>query len=182
MNRISIIIPCYNQGEYLEDSIESAYNQTVPPHEIIVVNDGSLDNSQEIAERYMFREFPGIESPVRVIQQVNKGLPSARNTGIMAATGDYCLFLDADDILMEHAVARLTQEIGNTNADIIAPSFEEFGKSDRKVILGEFTMDDLKVANRLGYFCCIRRSTLVEIGGYNPKMKWGLVVLKPYPY
>lgn len=171
--KISIVIPAYNQGEYLEDCIESAYNQTMQAHEIIVINDGSLDDTQEIAERYMFREFPAIESPVRVINQVNKGLASARNTGIMASTGDYILPLDSDDILMENAIEKLTQEIQQTNADIVAPSFKEFGKSDREVILGQFTMDDLKVANRLPYFSCVRRSALVEVGGYNPKMKWG---------
>lgn len=171
--RISIIIPAYDQAEYLEDCLESCYSQTTQAHEIIVVNDGSHDNTQEIAERYMFKEFPGIESPVRVVNQVNKGLPSARNTGIMNATGDYILPLDADDMLKEHALARFTQEIIKTNADILAPSFQEFGKSDRQVILDHFTMDDLKTANRLGYFSCIRRATLLECGGYNPKMKWG---------
>lgn len=173
MSKISIIIPCYNQGEYLEQAIESAYNQTLTPHEIIVINDGSKDDSREVAERYMFKEFPGMESPVRMINQVNKGLPSARNTGIMAATGDYILPLDADDILLENAVATITQEINETNADIVAPSFQEFGKSNRKVILDRFTMDDLKMGNRLGYFSAIRRSALIEVGGYSPRMKWG---------
>src|SRR3990167_2709157 len=170
---ISIVIAAYNQAEYLEDCIESCYSQTMPAHEIIVVNDGSTDNTQEIAERYMFREFPGIESPVRVINQVNKGLPAARNTGIMNATGDYIWFLDSDDKLMENAIERMTQEMIKVNADIYAPSFKEFGKSDREVILGGFTMDDLKLANRLGYFSPIRRSALLEIGGYSPRMKAG---------
>ena len=171
--QITIGIPAYNQAEYLEDAIESAYNQTMPAHEIIIVNDGSLDNTQEIAERYMFKEFPGVESPVRVINQVNKGLPSARNTIIMNMTGNYLLPLDADDMLKENAVARIHQEIMQSNADIVAPSFKEFGKSDRDIILGGFTMDDLKLANRIGYFSCVRRSALLECGGYNPKMKWG---------
>lgn len=173
MPNISIVIPSYNQAEYLEDSIESAYNQTMAPLEIIVVDDGSKDNSLEIAQRYEFREFPGIESPVRVIPQVNKGLPSARNTGIMNSKGDYILFLDADDMLMENAVARISQEIIQTNADIVAPSFKEFGLSDREVVLSGFTMEDLRVANRLGYFCAIRRSALLECGGYSPRMIWG---------
>lgn len=173
MSSISIIIAAYNQGEYLEDCLESAYNQTMPAHEIIVVNDGSKDNTREIAERYMFKEFPQIESPVRVINQINKGLPSARNTGIMNATGDYIQFLDSDDMLAENAIERLTKEIAETNADIIAPSFQEFGKSDRTVILDRFNIDDLKQANRIGYFSLVRRSALLECGGYSPKMKWG---------
>ncbi len=171
--KISIIIPTFNQGDYLEDCLDSAYNQTMQAHEIIVVNDGSKDDTQQIAERYMFKEFPLIQSPVRVINQTNKGLASARNTGIMNATGDYCFFLDSDDFIEENCIERFTQEIIKTNADIYAPSFREFGKSDREVILGHFTMDDLKVANRLGYFQCIRRSVLQEVGGYNPKMTFG---------
>ena len=171
--KISIIIPCWNQAEFLPVAIESAYNQSLPPHEILIINDGSTDDSKEVAERYTYKNFPLIESPVRVINQVNKGLPSARNTGIMVATGDYVLCLDADDILMENAIERLTQEILITNADIVAPSFKEFGKSNREIILGGFQMQDLMVANRIGYFSAIRRSALVEVGGYNPKMKYG---------
>lgn len=170
---ISIIIPAFQQAEYLEECIESCYNQILAPHEIIIVNDGSTDNTQEIAERYMFKQFPGIESPVRVIKQVNKGLPSARNTGIMNATGNYILPLDADDILEENAIARLTAEIAATNADVIAPSFKCFGKNNDTVIIQGFTMDDLKLSNRLPYFCAIKKSVLLEVGGYNPKMKWG---------
>ncbi len=173
MNKISIVIPAYNQAEYLEDCIESAYNQTMQAHEIIIVNDGSTDNTAEIAERYRFAQYPGIESHVRVIHQVNKGLSSARNTGIMAATGDYIWFLDADDIMKENAIEKMSLFMTQANADVYAPSFQEFGKGNREVILGSFTMEDLKVGNRLGYFSCIRRSALIEAGGYSPRMNWG---------
>lgn len=174
MNRISVVIPSYNQAQYLEDCLESAYNQTVSPHEIIVVDDGSTDNSLEIADRYRFAQFPGIESPVRVVSQVNKGLPSARNTGIMNATGDWVLLLDADDMLKEDAIEKLTRAISDfPTCDVIAPSFETFGLSEQKVILGAFTFEDMKVGNRLGYFSLIRKSVLLEIGGYSPRMKFG---------
>lgn len=171
--KISVVIPCYNHAEYLPEAIESAYNQTLPPHEIIVVNDGSTDNTREVAERYAYKDFPLIESPVRVINQVNKGLPSARNTGIMNATGDYIQFLDADDILMENALERIAQEILATNADIVAPSFKCFGKENHTVILQGFDMEALKQANRIGYFSCVRRSAIAEVGGFNPKMRFG---------
>ncbi len=170
---ISIVIPSYNQGDYLEECIESCYNQTMQADEIIVVDDGSKDDSLGIARRYEFKEFPMIESPVRVISQVNKGLASARNTGIMNAIGHYILFLDADDVLMENAIETFTKHASETNADIIAPSFREFGKSEREVILGQFNMEDLKIANRLPYFSLIKRSALLECGGYSPRMKWG---------
>jgi glycosyltransferase involved in cell wall biosynthesis len=173
MATISVVIPSYNQAEYLSDAIESAYGQTYPPHEIIVVDDGSTDASLAIAERYKYSKYPLIESPVRVIKQVNKGLATARNTGIMNATGDYILFLDADDILLEEALEVINMEIMATNGDVIAPSFKEFGKRNREVILQGFTMDDLKEANRLGYFSAVRRSALLEVGGYNHRMKHG---------
>lgn len=171
--KITIGIASYNQAEYLEDAIESAYNQTMPAHEIIICNDGSTDNSLEIAERYMFKDFPGIESPVKVINQVNKGLPSCRNTIIMNATGDYILFLDADDKLKEDIIEKMTRAINETQADIIAPSFKEFGKRDNEIILSQFSIEDLKVANRLGYFCAIKKTALLAVGGYSPRMKWG---------
>lgn len=174
MSKISIIIPAYNQAEFLEDCIESAYNQTYPAHEIIIVNDGSTDNTREIAERYMFKDFPLIESPVKVINQVNKGLSAARNAGVALATGDYILPLDADDMLMENAIEVITRKILETNCDVVAPSFVEFGKRDREVILQQ--VNDVKeflVANRLGYFSAIRRSVLLETGGYSPRMTHG---------
>lgn len=170
---ISIVIPAYNQAEYLEDCLDSCYNQTIQAHEIIVVNDRSTDNTQEIAERYAFRQFPAIESPVRVINQVNKGLPSARNTGIMNATGQYVFFLDADDMIREDTIEKLTSAIQQSNCDIVAPSFRTFGKSEGEVILKMPTMEEMKVANRLGYFCAVRRSALLEVGGFSPRMKYG---------
>ena len=173
MSTISIIIPSYNQAEYLPDAIESAYNQTTPPHEIIVIDDGSTDGSLEIARQYQFSQLPLIESPVRVVSQANKGLPMARNTGIMNATGDYILPLDADDLLVENAIERITHAIIQFNADIIAPSFRCFGKVNQDVILNNFTMEELKQTNRLGYFSAIRRSALLEVGGYSPRMKYG---------
>src|SRR3990167_5315453 len=91
---ISVVIPCFNMQEYLSDAIDSVLSQTVKPHEIIIINDGSTDHSLDIAKSY---ESQG----VRVISQVNKGLSSARNTGLMNATGEFILYLDSDDMLME---------------------------------------------------------------------------------
>lgn len=163
-NYISIIIPSYNQAEYLPDAIESALTQKVKPLEIIVIDDGSQDKSLEIARKY----------PVKVISQVNKGLASARNTGIMNALGDYCLFLDADDMMKENCIERMTQIIKETDADVVAPSFKCFGLQNNEVILdSNITPQDFATANRIGYFSAVKRSLLLSCGGYNPKMIWG---------
>lgn len=161
----TIVIASYGQAQYLPDAIESALNQTVPC-EVLVVDDGSVDDSLAIARSY--------EPRVRVISQVNKGLASARNTGIMNAVSEYILFLDADDILLETCVEKIEAAAHSTGSDVIAPSFKSFGVSNGEVILRQIpTLEDFKAANRLGYFSAIKRSALLEIGGYSPRMVFG---------
>lgn len=163
---ISVGISSYNQQDYLPDAIESVLAQTVPC-EIIVVNDGSTDNSLEIAKSY---ESKG----VKVIDQVNKGLASARNTAIMNMTGDYYLPLDADDMLLENCIEKMEIAIRETKSDVIAPSFKMFGTVNQEVILDTIpTLDEFKVSNRIPYFSAIKKELLLEVGGYQPKMKWG---------
>lgn len=166
MKTLSVIIPTFNQQQYISDCIDSVLNQTVQPHEIIVINDGSTDNTRGLLEAY--------EGKIKVINQVNKGLPSARNTGIMNATGDYILPLDSDDVLEDNCLERLSQVIEDTDADIVAPSFKQFGLANDLVIL-QFrpTIDDFKLGNRIGYLAAIKREALLEVGGYNPKMVYG---------
>lgn len=167
MIQISIIIPCYNQGDYVADAIESALAQTVQPIEVIVIDDGSTDYSLAVARSY---EKEG----VKVIHQVNKGLSSARNTGIMNATGDYIFPLDADDMMKENCLEKILETIDKTNADIVAPSFKTFGIQNNEVILNpKACLEDFKQANYIGYFSAIRKSTLLEVGGYSPRMVWG---------
>src|SRR3990167_3356769 len=165
--KISIIITSYNQSQYLNSAIASVLDQTVKAHEIIVIDDGSQDNSLEIA-----RSYEGLG--VKVISQVNKGLPSARNTGIMNATGDYLLFLDSDDMLLENAIEKITEIVEKTNADIISPSFKCFGLAQNEIILMENpTIEDFKTGNRVGYCSAVKREALLEVGGYSSKMVFG---------
>jgi|SRR3990167_1455951 len=162
--KISVVIPSYSQAEYLAQAIESVLAQTEKAHEIIVVDDGSPDDSAQVAKSY----------PVKLIRQVNKGLSSARNTGIMNAAGDYIFFLDADDIMTKNCLGRINQVIEKTYADVVAPSFKTFGTSNQEVILmPNPTLQDFKTANRIGYFSAIKRSVLLEVGGYSPRMVWG---------
>jgi len=92
MNRsVSIVIPCYNAAPFLREALDSTLRQTVPAAEVILVDDGSTDDSAAIAESY--------GPPVRVIRQANQGESVARNAGLAAARGEYIVFLDADDVL-----------------------------------------------------------------------------------
>lgn len=91
---VSVIIPCYNHGRYLARAIESVLAQDYPHHEIIVVDDGSKDETPSVARRY---------EAVKYIYQHNQGLSAARNTGIDNCTGQFLVFLDADDWLFPEA-------------------------------------------------------------------------------
>jgi glycosyltransferase involved in cell wall biosynthesis len=93
--KVSIIIPCYNGARFLAETLESALRQTEPAREIVVVDDGSKDASAEIAEA-----TPG----VRCVRQPNRGVSAARNHGLRETSGEYVIFLDADDRLMPDAV------------------------------------------------------------------------------
>lgn len=162
---ISVIIPTFQQAQYIQECIESVLDQSVAPLEIIVVNDGSTDDTLEKLKR-----FPSI----KVINQTNRGLSSARNTGIMNAKGDWILPLDSDDKLKYNAIERLTELAKSTRADVISPSFETFGLVQVPVILMPSPkLEDFKEANRIGYCSLIRKLALLEVGGYSPKMDVG---------
>jgi glycosyltransferase involved in cell wall biosynthesis len=91
---VSVVIPCFDQGHYLGEAIESVLAQTSPPAEVIVVDDGSCDNSFEVAGRY----------DVLRLRQRNRGPAAARNAGLRASTGECVVFLDADDRLLAPAL------------------------------------------------------------------------------
>src|SRR5688500_17292567 len=93
---VSVVIPCYNQAHYLSEADESALAQSYGAVETLVVDDGSADNSGEIAARY---------PRARYLRQGNRGAAAARNAGLAASSGELVLFLDADDRLLTEAVA-----------------------------------------------------------------------------
>ncbi len=94
--KVSVIIPCYNHAHYLSTSIESVLEQDHRNIEIIVVDDGSTDNTKEVATKY---------PAVKYIYKTNEGLPAARNTGIDHSTGQYLVFLDSDDWLLPGCIS-----------------------------------------------------------------------------
>lgn len=111
---VSIVIPCYNVKEYLEDAVESVVRQTYSNIEIILVNDGSSDGTSELCDVYA-RKYKNI----CVIHKENGGLSSARNAGMQEARGEFIYFLDSDDYIKENMVMNLVQEINESKADVI---------------------------------------------------------------
>lgn len=114
MPQISIIIPVYNAGLYIEACIKSLLNQTFTNCEFIFVNDGSTDSSKIIIESY--KEF---DKRITLINQQNQGVSIARNNGITIAKGEYIGFVDADDWVENDMYATLFAAINNNNCDIV---------------------------------------------------------------
>lgn len=110
MTTVSVIVPAFNQARWLPETLKSALEQTVPPTEVIVVDDGSPDNSAEIAAR-----FGGV---VRVIRKKNEGLSAARNTGILNCSGDWLIFLDSDDLLPPRFIEQHLLTVQETECDV----------------------------------------------------------------
>ena len=115
MKKVSIIIPCYNAENYIEQCLESIVAQTCSHLEIICVNDGSADNTLPLLNNYA-----ACDSRIQVISQQNAGLSTARNTGIQKSTGAYLMFVDADDWLEADAVQKI---LPDGNEDMICFSY-----------------------------------------------------------
>jgi glycosyltransferase involved in cell wall biosynthesis len=121
---VSIIIPCYNHAHYLPQAIDSILTQSYQKTEIIVVDDGSIDHTREVAEGF---------SNVTYIYQSNQGVSAARNTGITKSKGDYLVFLDADDWLLPDALSiNLKYLLQNTEAGLVVGAYNRYFESTAK--------------------------------------------------
>lgn len=107
---VSVITPCYNGARFLPQTLESVLHQTRSPLEVLVVDDGSTDDSAQVAGTF--------GSPVRVIRQSNQGESAARNRALGEARGRYALFLDADDLLEASSLERLTDAVADRNGAV----------------------------------------------------------------
>lgn len=126
---VSIIIPVYNVQNYLEDCLNSVLQQTYKNIEIIIVDDGSTDNSPEI-----LRKYNSIYKNILVVfQKKNAGQGRARNIGIEHANGKYILFVDADDFIEQEAINYLIKEIGEKDIDLIRFNAQSFSSGDQEI-------------------------------------------------
>lgn len=133
MPKFSIIIPVYNTSKYLTKCLDSVFNQSYKDYEVIVVNDGSTDNSKDILDNY---------ENIIVINQENQGLSMARNNGIKASTGEYFLLLDSDDYIEKDLLLKLSENLSNS-PDLVRFQVNEI-KNDIKKEFNEKPFYDLK--------------------------------------
>lgn len=121
MPKISIIVPIYNTEKYLTDCINSVVNQTFVDFELLLINDGSIDNSETIC-----RDFVAKDDRIKLFNKANGGQPSALNYGIDRATGDYLMFLDADDYWCDNEIlSKLYTTAETNNLDIVRGECQE---------------------------------------------------------
>lgn len=154
--RVSVVIPLFNQAQFVAQTIESCLAQTHQDTEIIVVNDGSTDESRMVALRY----------PVRVIDQSNKGLAGARNAGIMNSTGDFILPLDSDDWIDPHYIEK-TLPLMQRSVGIVSTDFDTFGEQVQYIRTIAPTLWEEMQCNHLPVCSLIRKRAILETGGYN---------------
>lgn len=124
---ISIIVPVYNTENYLEKCLYSLVNQTYKNIEIIIIDDGSPDNSMNIIQKFVLAD-----NRVKVISQKNQGLSGARNTGMNNANGDYIMFIDSDDWIETDTCEKAINASEKYNADVVFwPYIKEFSDSQK---------------------------------------------------
>ncbi|MDT0643088.1 glycosyltransferase [Zunongwangia sp. F363] len=167
---VSVIIPCYNHGKYLAHAIDSVYAQSYRFFEVIVVDDGSVDNTKEVCGKY---------PEVRYVYQENLGLSAARNTGVKNAKGEYLVFLDADDWLLEHA---LEHNIGylksDTRAAFVAGGYQLYYEPEDKtwLIQQEITNDyycELLEGNFIGMHAAVMyRHWIFKYFSFNTALRY----------
>ena len=135
MPKVSVIVPFYNVGPYIEKCLESLVNQTLEDIEIILVNDGSQDNSDQKVKQYQIK-YP---YKIKCYEKPNGGLGDARNYGINYATGEYIAFLDSDDYIEPTMYEEMYQMAKQENADMVECDFWwEYPKKKREDIGTEY--------------------------------------------
>ncbi len=126
----SVVIPAYNASKFIKNALDSVRTQTFSDYEIIVVNDGSIDDTLKVIKDY-FSKFPILKH--KIINQQNKGIGAARNAGIKVAEGEYIAFLDADDRWFREKLATV-KKFFDENSDLDLVCHDEFLVKNGKVI------------------------------------------------
>lgn len=188
--KVSVVVPVYNVNpDYMKTCMESIFRQTYRNMEIILVDDGSTDGSGALCDA-----FASMDSRVQVLHQKNQGVSGARNNGTSAATGEYIMYVDADDMMAPYAVEDAVQAAVQTDADLVVGgiqeigSFAEFSAGERSaptdwMVGGEELITKLKKQytagteelNHLGGGSCIGR------GPYARIMRSELAKNTPFP-
>mgnify|MGYP000914862092 CR=1 FL=1 len=157
MPKLSVVVPAWNAGKYLRETLDCLLNQTLKNIEVVIVDDGSTDNTGEIAREYASRETPGVF--FQTIFQPNAGVSAARNRGLEAASGEYILFLDSDDLLTQNSLEAFYRALEETGAGLAVGKLQSFGAATEKF---NPYADEL--------------SNMKDIGTFDKRLLWNFLV------
>jgi glycosyltransferase involved in cell wall biosynthesis len=172
---VSIIIPCYNYQDFVEETITSVFRQSHTNIECIVVNDGSTDKSLEKLRLIQAEKYP----QMIIIDKENAGLSAARNSGLKVAKGEYIAFIDADDLWNEHKIKNQLEQLNATNADLVFSDYMEMfeGKlSDHKETTN---VENPQLLDFIAYNPCrasassvmMKREVFEKVGFFDPNLR-----------
>ncbi|HMM02874.1 MULTISPECIES: glycosyltransferase family A protein [unclassified Dysgonomonas] len=163
---VSVIVPCYNQAQYLPETLQSVLEQKFQDWECIVVNDGSPDNTEEVAQIWCKKD-----SRIKYLKKENGGLAETRNYGIMHAEGEFILPLDSDDKIspeyMEEAVCTFREQ---PDTKVIYSNRILFGARNEKQTPPPFRFEDMLTENRIPPAGFFRKTDFLKTQGYNKNM------------
>ena len=152
-HKFSLIIPAYNVEKYIKKCLDSVLNQTYNNYEIIIINDGSTDNTSKILESYKSNK------KIKIINQENKGLSNARNTGVSNAKGDYILFIDSDDFIEKELLEILNKTI--KDEDLVRFQIKILDETNK--IIKEYKEETFNNLNGIEAFNKLSKYNLVEL-------------------
>ena len=175
--KISIIIPCYNQGHFLNDTLHSVYDQSYSSWECIIINDGSTDNTDKIANEWAIKD-----SRFKCFYKKNGGLSTARNAGLEKMQGEYVLFLDSDDCIHKDKISKSINLLINQKLDILITDFKMFKKDSAKLKPAfcnlseqEFSFENILLNwdTKFNFppHCCVFSSHLFQNLQFNERLK-----------
>jgi glycosyltransferase involved in cell wall biosynthesis len=166
---VSVIIPCYNQGLYIEETLNSVFIQTYDNIEIIVINDGSSD----LLTKDKLSKISA-DSRVKYLSIENIGVSAARNFAINISLGDYIFPLDADDLISESYIEKaVSLLVKDETIDLVYCRAVYFGERSGEIELGDYDLKSMLCKNQIFNSVLLRKQKIIAIDGYDENFKLG---------
>ncbi len=168
---VSVIIPCYNYGHFLTEAVLSVLQQTHQNTQIIIVNDGSADDTQELSER-LIEQYQ--DRSIALINKENGGLVSARRAGVEVSSSDYLLFLDADDMIHPRFISETLEVLKSAvSLGFVYTTVQHIGARSDIWSGGPFHPEKLLFENQLACTALMKREMYKQVGGFKEEMDKG---------
>jgi glycosyltransferase involved in cell wall biosynthesis len=168
--KVSIIVPCYNQAQFLDEALQSVLDQTYQNWECIIVNDGSPDNTEQVAEKWVEKDRRFL-----YLFQKNTGICGARNFGITHAIGKFILPLDSDDKIGTDYIRLGINEFNlDKSLCLVYTNAKYFGAENKICNLADFEFKNFLLHNCIYCSAIFKREDFLKVGGYDSEMKDGL--------